>query len=224
MGSSTSYTVEEIITYKPEYSWNYELGAHLNLFDGALNADAAFYYISCKDQQLTVFPDGTTTGRMMTNAGKTRSVGVEMALKARLAEGLDMDFAYGYTNAKFTEYNNGITDFSGNYVPYVPSNTLAGNLTYSIYRLGRVLDKLTFRVGYNGIGKIYWNEENSISESFYSLMNASVYAEKGIFSLELWGKNLTNTNYNAFYFVSVGNAFFSQGRPAEYGVTLSLQF
>jgi hypothetical protein len=85
-----------------------------------------------------------------------------------------------------------------------------------------LLDMLSFRIGYNGIGKIYWNEDNSVCENFYSLMNASIYAHKGILSLELWSKNLTNTNYNTFYFVSVGNAFFSQGRPAEFGVTLSL--
>lgn len=221
---STSYTVEEIITYKPEYSWNYELGAHLNFLDGKLNADAAVFYIDCKDQQLTVFPDGSTTGRMMTNAGKTRSVGAEVAVRANVANGLNLDFSYGYTNAKFTEYDNGINDYKGNYVPYVPSNTLAANASYTFYKLGNVLDMLTLRLGYNGIGNIYWNEENSVKENFYSLMSASVYAKKGIFSLELWGKNLTDTNYNAFYFVSVGNAFFSQGRPAEYGVTLALEF
>ena len=79
------------------------------------------------------------------------------------------------------------------------------------------------RLGYNGIGKVHWNEENTMSQSFYSLLSASVYAEKGAFSLDLWGKNLTDTDYNAFYFVSVGNAFFSKGRPAEFGITLSLQ-
>ena len=33
--------VEETITYKPETSWNYELGTHLNLLGGKLHADAA---------------------------------------------------------------------------------------------------------------------------------------------------------------------------------------
>ena len=219
---SANYTVEDIITYKPEYSWNYEVGAHLNLLGGGLKADAALFYIDCKDQQLTVFPDGTTTGRMMTNAGKTRSLGLELALDAKVTGGLNLNCSYGYTKAKFTEYDNGIVDYAGKYVPYVPLNTLSANLSYTLYNIGGLLDMLSFRIGYNGIGKIYWNEENSVCENFYSLMNASIYAHKGILSLELWSKNLTNTNYNTFYFVSVGNAFFSQGRPAEFGVTLSL--
>jgi hypothetical protein len=113
-------------------------------------------------------------------------------------------------------------DYAGKYVPYVPLNTLSANVSYTLYNIGGLLDMLSFRIGYSGIGKIYWNEENSVCENFYSLMSASIYAHKGILSLELWSKNLTNTNYNTFYFVSVGNAFFSQGRPAEFGVTLSL--
>ena len=223
-GSSQSYTVEEIITYKPEYSWNYEVGAHLNFLDGRFVADAALFYIDCTDQQLTVFPSGTTTGRMMTNAGQTRSYGAEVALNGKIAGGLDLSLSYGYTNAKFVKYNDGHTDYKGNFVPYVPQNTLNATASYTFYRVGNCLDRLSFRAGYNGIGKIYWNEENSMSQKFYSLLNASIYAQQGAFSLELWGKNLANAEYNAFYFVSVGNTFFSAGKPANYGVTLSVEF
>lgn len=159
----------------------------------------------------------------MTNAGRTRSIGAELSLNANLANGLDLGVAYGYTNAQFTNYNNGIENFKGKYVPYVPQNTLSANLQYTLYSLGRVVDKLSFRLGYNGIGKIYWNEANTLSQNFYSLLNGSIYAHKGKFSLELWGKNLTDTDYNAFYFVSVGNAFFSKGKPVQYGVTLSME-
>ncbi len=220
---SAGYSVGEIIAYKPEYSWNYEIGGHFNWLDGRFSADAALFYIACTDQQLTVFPSGKTTGRMMTNAGRTRSLGAEVSLNAKLVDGLDFSVAYGYTNARFTKYNDGLSDFKGKYVPYVPQNTLSANLQYTLYALGNVLDKMSFRVGYNGIGKIYWNEENTLKQNYYSLLGASIFAHKGKFSLEFWGKNLTNTEYNAFYFVSVGNAFFSKGKPAQYGVTLSME-
>lgn len=220
----SNYSVGDIITYKPEYSWNYELGGHFNFLDNRISADAALFYISCTDQQLTVFPSGKTTGRMMTNAGKTRSLGGEISINAKVAGGLDLGISYGYTNAKFTKYNNGITDYKGKYVPYSPQNTVSATANYTIYGIGRVLDKLSFHAAYSGIGKIYWDEANSVSQNYYSLINASVCAEKGVFSLELWGKNLTDTDYNAFYFVSVGNTFFSRGKPVQYGVTLSVEF
>ncbi len=218
------YTVGEVITYKPEYSWNYELGGHFNLWGGRLRADAALFYIDCTDQQLTIFPSGKTTGRMMTNAGRTRSLGGELSINARVASGLDMALSYGYTDARFVKYNSGIADYKDKHVPYVPKNTLSATANYTLYKLGNFLDKLSFRAGYNGVGEIYWNEANDMKQKFYSLVNGSVYAQKGLFSLEFWGKNLTGTDYNAFYFVSVGNTFFSKGKPAQYGVTLSVEF
>lgn len=219
-----AYSPEEVIAYKPEYSWNWEMGAHLNFLGGKLVADAALFYISCTDQQLTVFPDGQTTGRMMTNAGKTKSLGAELSANAQLTPALNLGIAYGHTSAEFVKYDDGINNYKGNKVPYVPQNTFSTNASYTFWALGKVLDKLQLRAGYNGIGKIYWDEENASVQDFYSMLNASVYAEKGKFSLELWGKNLTDTNYNAFHFVSMGNTFLSQGRPAEWGATVTFQF
>lgn len=219
--TTTSYSVDETITYKPEYSWNWEAGAHLTI--GRFTADAALFYINCTDQQLTVFPDGNTTGRMMTNAGKSVNKGVELALNGQITQALHIGASYGYTSAKFKEYNDGINDYSNNHIPYVPQNTLNANASYTFWNVGKLADRLQLRIGYNGIGKTYWDEANLISQKYYQLLNASVYVEKGKFSVELWSKNLTDTSYNAFYFVSVGNAFFSQGRPAEYGITVNFE-
>jgi outer membrane receptor protein involved in Fe transport len=44
---------------------------------------------------------------------------------------------------------------------------------------------------------------------------------KGDFSLSLWGRNLTDTDYYTFYFKSMNNNFLNHGKPARLGVTLS---
>ena len=62
MGIGAQYDVDEIVSFKPEQSWNFEIGDHLNLMDGKLTMELAAFYIDCRDQQLTMFPDGTTTG------------------------------------------------------------------------------------------------------------------------------------------------------------------
>ena len=36
--------INETIAYKPEESWNYEIGTHLNLFGGSTHFDLALYY------------------------------------------------------------------------------------------------------------------------------------------------------------------------------------
>ena len=218
-----AYSVGEIISYKPEYSLNYEAGGHFNLFRERLKIDAALFYINCTDQQITLFPSGQTTGRMMTNAGRTRSIGGEVALAADL-KGFEAGVSYGYTNAKFTKYNDGIKDYKGKYVPYIPFNTLSAYAGYSWYNIGKALDRLSLMVSYTGTGKIYWNEENSASQSLYSLLGASLRVEKKRTALEFWVRNLTDTDYNLSYFVSVGNTFYAEGKPMQCGINLYLNF
>lgn len=82
MGVGTQYDVDRIVSYKPEKSWNYEIGSHLLFPEIGVRLDLAAFYIDCRDQQLTMFPDGTTTGRIMTNAGRTRSFGGEISVNA----------------------------------------------------------------------------------------------------------------------------------------------
>ncbi|MFR0762888.1 MAG: TonB-dependent receptor domain-containing protein [Alistipes communis] len=69
------YDIDRVVAYKPEKSWNFEVGSHFAFADGRIRGEATLFYILCRDQQLTVFPEGQTTGRMMTNAGRTRSRG-----------------------------------------------------------------------------------------------------------------------------------------------------
>ena len=47
--------VQETTVYKPEYSWNYEVGSHLSLFNGKLKTDlAAFYMDTHKSPNLSI--------------------------------------------------------------------------------------------------------------------------------------------------------------------------
>ena len=46
--------VNHTIAYKPETSWNYEAGTHLNLMDGQLHVDVSTYYMKVRNQQLSM--------------------------------------------------------------------------------------------------------------------------------------------------------------------------
>ena len=48
-----------------------------------LDVSANAFYVLCKNQQITVFPYGNGTGRMMANAGRSRSLGLEAELSWR---------------------------------------------------------------------------------------------------------------------------------------------
>lgn len=225
-GGDTAYDEASVTTYDPEYSWNYEVGGHLSFDDARLALDFAAFWIECRDQQLTVFPDDLTTGRMMSNAGKSRSRGVELAatwdaLRLMSMSHLRVTANYGYTHAQFEEFNDGVNDYSGNYLPYAPQHTISLGATYDWWIGGRVLDEVLLSASWQGAGKIYWNEANTLHQNFYSQLNASVELRKGDFSLSLWGRNLTNTDFYTFYFKSMNRNFFNCGKPIRLGVTLS---
>ncbi len=220
-GGTLQTDITEIIAYKPEYSWNYEAGGHFGFLGGKLHIDAAVFYIDLRDQQLTVFPDGQTTGRMMSNAGRSRSIGAELTLAYK-----DRRFAitgnYGYTNAKFRDYMMEGKDYADNYVPHVPLHTLSLIAGYTLPIGGCLADNVTFNAGWQGAGKIYWNEANTAEQKFYGLLSASVTLNSGRFSCQVWSKNLTRTEYNTFYFTSMGNSFVQRGKPRQFGVSIDI--
>lgn len=215
------YNEASATTYKPEYSWNYEAGGHLAFADGRVRTDFSLFWIECRDQQLTVFPEGTTTGRMMSNAGRSRSRGVEVSLSWNPTTHLGVWGSYGFTDARFVKFDDGEADYAGNVLPYAPRNTVSLGATYRLHVGARMLDDVVVNCSWQGAGKIYWNESNTLSQNFYSQLGASVELRKGDFTLSLWGRNLTGTDFYTFYFKSVGNSFFSHGKPRQLGLTLS---
>lgn len=223
MGIAQSYDIDRIISYKPETSWNYELGAHISDRSGRLSVQAALFYIHCRDQQLTMFPDGNTTGRIMTNAGKTRSYGAEITVKYNPSARMCVTASYGYTDARFTEFHNGINDYSGKFIPYAPHNTMFAGVSYILPVNTSWLKSLTLDVNCRGVGEIMWDEANLVKQPFYMLPGASVMMDFNKCSLTLWGENLSDTKYNTFYFVSIGNAFLQRGKPLRIGMTFRVQ-
>ena len=220
MGIGSKYDVADIVSYKPEKSWNYELGTHLALPEIKSTFELTAFYIDCRDQQLTMFPDGTTTGRIMTNAGTTRSFGFEFSASVNPISNLDINLSYGYTNARFKKFFNGIYDYSGKYLPYIPSNTLFVQGVYVLPLTNKKDRQLVFDVNMRGTGSIYWNEENSLKQDFYALLGVSVTFKMKNWEFKLWGKNLTSTDYYTFYFKSMGNEFLQRGRGTEAGVSI----
>jgi len=225
--------VNQTISYKPEVSWNYEVGSHLNLFNHALHLDLSAFYMKVRNQQLSVMAGNYGFGRMMVNAGRSHSCGIEAALRGQLANGqLDWMLNYGYTHAVFDEYTDGEGENAISYkdkrVPYVPMHTLCAMADYRVNFNSSFLHNMVFGANVNMQGKTYWDNANTYSQDVYAVLGAHVAFDFGILQLNLWGKNLTDTNYNTF---AVDNAatgkreyFAQRGNPFQCGVDLSFRF
>jgi len=219
MGLTAKYNVEDIVSYKPEKSWNYEVGGEYS--HRSFKAGANVFFITCTDQQLTAFPAGTTTGRIMTNAGRTRSFGAELCLDIFPVDGLTIRGSYGYTNATFRRYDNGISDFRGKRLPYAPANTMFISAAYSLpCSLSGATPTIESAV--RGIGDIMWNEENTLCQPFYATLSAAISLGNDRWNVRIWGENLTGTRYCTFYFKSMGNEFVQRARPWRIGATVRL--
>ena len=135
---------------------------------------------------------------------------------------MQIDAAYGYACATFDEYLSGDADYSGKHLPLAPRETLSANVAYTLPVPRTFANYLILNIGWNGVGRIYWNEENSLTQAFYGLWSASLSWEKGHFGVSMWAKNILNESYNTFYFRSIGNDFFAQGKPRQIGVSLHI--
>ena len=238
---SISYTdedyaaIEETIGYKPEESWNYEVGTHMNLFDNKLHFDLALYYMQIRNQQLSVMTPNYNYGRIMVNAGESHSCGVEATLRGKAADNaLDWGVTYAYMNAKFDDYvailNNVAENpdipwfdedgnYKDNYVPFVPQHTFSAMADYHI-------GKLTVGANVAGQGKTWWDEANTYSQKLYATLGAHADYNFGAVVVSLWGRNLTDTKYNTFAIRSSaagGTRYFAQrANPLQVGLDVNI--
>ncbi|MCR5245697.1 MAG: TonB-dependent receptor, partial [Bacteroidales bacterium] len=175
----------ENTVYEPEFSDNFELGGILAYTGGDVRiaGSADVFYILGRNQQITVFPEGMSTGRMMRNAGKSRSAGAETTVSLYVKR-FRMDASYGYTDARFTRYFDGNKDRSGKRVPYSPAHTLS-------VRCGADAGRWSFFAHLRGLGDIYWDEDNTLRQPFRLTVSGGISYSAGSFRVYLRGENLS---------------------------------
>ena len=219
-GFNTVFEKPEERTFQPEKSGNYEIGTKISLLQNKLNLETAFFYIDIKDQQVKQLID--LQGVKIYNAGKTVNKGIEFTLIAMPINNFNVNLSYGFTDAKFKEYiYSNKLDYSGNYLPFIPRNTLSAGGVYTINHHSILWDRLDIGANYIGMGKIYWHENNKINQPFYNLINASLTFYQNNMTLTFWGKNITNTKYLGYYFESAGKKLGKPGKPMSFGISAS---
>ena len=220
--------VDDAISFKPEYSWNFEIGGRLSLCDDRINLGAALFFMDIRDQQIAEFAPNAQ-GRMIKNADKSESKGIEFDALVRPLENLAVGLNYGFTKNTFVKYTKptqtGEINYAGKFVPFIPQHTVALTADYTLTFKRSFIESLSFGARYSGAGRIYWTETNEASQKFYSLLDGKITVERGAFALGVWGRNLTGTEYSTFYFKNIHNRAIGQlGKPVHFGVDLNVKF
>lgn len=228
---SDNPSADSTTVFKPETSWNYEVGAHLSLFNGLLSVDAAVFLVDTRNQQIARYAE-SGLGRQMVNAGRSRSYGADVSVASLVDIGrnsLSLQAAYGYTHATFLDYDGGTYKeesfvYDGNHVPFAPLHNFSLAADYAVPFSRGIIKSLSMGANVTGTGRIYWTEKNDVSQPFYALLGAHLTADFGIAEVNVWGKNLTQTRYVPFYFESMSKGFAQTCRPLQLGIDICVRF
>ncbi|MGZ3871264.1 MAG: TonB-dependent receptor [Mucilaginibacter sp.] len=213
-----------LYAYKPEYSDNYEIGSKNSFFNKKLRLNVSAFYTRVNNAQVPtlILPDAITVTK---NAGKLDSKGVEAELAATPLKGVNIDYNFGYTHARYTDLvvasNGDALNLKGNHQVYTPDITSMLGLQYAYELEGEQHIQLIARGEWRYLGDQYFDLANRIGQKAYSLFNARLGVSTKKFDIFLWGRNLANKKY-IDYAYDFGAAHL--GNPKTYGISLRMNF
>ncbi|KQM19006.1 TonB-dependent receptor [Novosphingobium sp. Leaf2] len=222
---------------KPEKVDAFELGLKAQLFQNRLTFNTALFWTNVDNYQANIY-DTDNRVTYLSNAGKVRSRGAEVDIRATPVEGLTLTASGAFTDAKYVRYTNALCPYAQSYQSYcdISGQRLSGVSKWA----GSIWGEYATPVG--GGNSAYVGGDVAYRSSFYSTVNDDPYAkapaytlvgarvgvraDKGNWDVSVWAANLLNEKYWNTLAVSstVGIVQGVLGDPRTYGVTLRTTF
>ena len=218
-------------TYDSDRLTNYEVG--LKAGGGAsdrFSLDLSAFYLDWEDVQLVfVVNDFGING----NGGTARSSGLELAASLNPTSGLTLSANGAYTKSELTEDTDPIVGGEdGDPLPYVPEWSLGLSAEYEWTLRGNTRAYLGGSLGYTGDRTADFGNRTSDGRiralDAYATLNLRAGAYLGRWSVEVYGKNLSNES--GVTFISepgpLPNGAIGLGliRPRTIGVSVATRF
>lgn len=205
--------------FAEEEATAYEVGMKSTLLDGNMEFNVALYFTDYENLQIAQF-DGTL-GFNVGNAAKTEVSGFEIDGRWLLADALTLNYAVGYLDHEFKDYQNGncynrqvpngvlgnqgnqLCDFTGQDGQYTPEITGSVALRYEqpIGGNGMYL-KASAAYNYTDAQNVHPNLDPLYNIDAYGLVDLSIGLETDKWSVAVLGKNVADEEYLTY----VGNA------------------
>jgi iron complex outermembrane receptor protein len=210
--------------YKPEYSDNIEAGIKNNFFNDQLRVNITAFITFVTDAQVPtlVLPEAITVTK---NTGKLTSKGAELEVSSTPVKGLQLDYNFGYTNAKYESLkvssNGESVDLDGNKQIFTPDLTSMLAAQYSLLLNQKQQIKLVARAEWFYLGTTYFDLANNIRQSPYQLLNTRLGVSSKHADLFFWARNITDKHYIAYAY-DFGAVHLAD--PRTIGVSLMAKF
>ena len=198
-GVSVNPLNSDVITFDPEFAWNYELAHRASWLDGDLSTRTNIYLTKLTDQQVNVKLDSTGLNNANINAGKSELYGIEFSLNYNVANDLALYTNVGYAHTEFTEFKDTVTvngkqkpinNLTGKAFRRAPAWNAVAGLTYDFADSWYANADISYR------DNAWADSANTIKLDGYALINAKVgYRSDNNWQLSLSVKNLTDKLY-----------------------------
>lgn len=215
-------------TYGADELWSYTIGEKAQFFDQRFVFNTAAFLIDWKDVQTTFFlPCGYGYTQ---NAGKVRSVGLELDARLRVTERLTFALAGSLTEAEANGEITNIGAADGDRAPYFPRYTTALSAEYRVPLPDAHLALTTdFQLRGNSYTE-YSRASPSIREiPSTQVLNVSVTYARDTWELGLFATNLTDDErisgvYPLFRAPEVRGDWIFYGRPRTIGARFKMMW
>jgi outer membrane receptor protein involved in Fe transport len=174
---------------------SFEAGLKTSGSDGRFSLDLAAFYLDWEDIQLFAVVNNFGING---NGGTAVSRGLEFAASVFPTSGLALSLNGAYTSAKLTEDTDPVVGgLDGDPLPYVPEWSFGLNADYEWTVMGDSRAYVGGSVGYTGDRTVEFGNRRADgslrhAESFTTLNVRAGLFYSGRWSVEFYGKNLTN--------------------------------
>ncbi len=209
----------DAVAYSPEKSLNMEVGIKASLLDKRVWLNGALYRIDIADVQQFIGDAGSGT-QSLANIGKARSEGVELSLDWLATDATRVKLAGTLNRNRMLDSVR-----QGNHLTYTPQRTLRVAVDHSLFFDG-LLGEIRPGVGLSYTGKHYFDVDNQVAQSGYSLIDARLaWLPQPDLELALYGNNLGDKLYRTYAYQSgPGQQFAQPGNGRELGLSVKAAF
>jgi len=193
--------------FEEEQAKSFELGAKNRLLNGALELNAALYFTTYEDLQVSQY-DGTL-GFNVGNAKETEVSGLELDGRWAATDNLTVSYAYSWLDFEFTDFQNGnchnrqvpdgpvlngvgLCNYTGKSGQYTPKNSLSLGFDHSIPVFGNLELNSSLMMNYRSEQNVHENLDPLLVIDAVTRFNMRVALQADRWQVAFVGKNLTD--------------------------------